>query len=245
MIRPTNTISQQHRYSQFAAFDIDVAPTTTDESAGWRGNRPFSIACAAIWMTDAQRPQVFYGAHGKSGRPAPRMNRVEVRRLVSYMSDLVARGFTLVSWSAMPLDWDILATESGEHTTCRQLALRHVDMMFHVICARGHRLSLNKAARGMGVADQVNGRNPERLWTRGHFDAVLGHLTHDVRVTLDLAHKCQDTGWVRWTSCAGRDAYLQLPEGWLNVRNARHLPLPDVSGLESPASRRALTAWMN
>jgi hypothetical protein len=173
------------------------------------------------------------------------MSRVEVRRFINYLADVYARGYTLVSWDAMRVDWDILAAESNDRTACRRLALSHVDMMFHVVCARGHHLSLAKAARGMAVARQMNGRSPERLWASGNFSAALGHLNHDVRVTLELAHRCREEGVLRWTSRAGRPASMPMRDGWLTVREARHLPPPDVSGLESPASRRSLVAWMN
>jgi len=231
--------------TKFAAFDIDTCPVDVDETTNWRNQNPLGVTCAAVWMTDARRSQVFYGASRNGGVPRPRMSRSEVRRFVQYLADLVGRGYRLLSWNATALDWDVLAAESGQFDTCRRLALSHVDMMFHVVCVRGHRLSLHKAARGMGVADQLSSRDPERLWSLGHFDAVLGYLRHDARVTLELAHKSQDAGWMRWTSRAGRDAYLPLPDGWLTVRDANHLPKPDVSGLDFPTSRRSLTSWMN
>ena len=40
----------------------------------------------------------------------------------------------------------MLAEESGSGDPCRELALGHVDMMFHIFCEKGFPVSLEKAA---------------------------------------------------------------------------------------------------
>ncbi len=42
---------------------------------------------------------------------------------------------------------------------CRTLTLGHVDMMFHVLCKLGYGVSLDAAARGMGLAGKPEGMN--------------------------------------------------------------------------------------
>ena len=242
MIRPAIKKTYTRRHANFAAFDI--LTTAANHQGNLRHHHPLGIACAAVWTTGAKRSSVWYGL--RSGRgPTPRMNRSEVRRLVYYLEELVTRGYTLVTWNGTGFDWNILATESGEYAMCRQLARQHVDMMFHVVCARGHRLSLHKAVRGMGVAKQANKWDAEQLWSDGEYGKVLKRLSEDVHSTLDVAHESERRRSLDWLSGAGRKTSLSLPNGWLSVREAIHLPPPNVAGLESPASRHAAVAWMN
>ena len=42
---------------------------------------------------------------------------------------------------------------------CRQIALDHVDMMFHFYATLGYPLSLDKAAHGMGTPGKPEGMN--------------------------------------------------------------------------------------
>jgi hypothetical protein len=38
---------------------------------------------------------------------------------------------------------------------------------------------------------------------------------------------------------------MPLPRGWLTVREAMRLPLPDTSWMPRPISRRRFTGWLN
>ena len=79
------------------------------------------------------------------------MSREEAAALVRYLSEQVEHGHTFVTWNGLGFDLDVLAEESGLFDCCRALALAHVDMMFHVLCRLGYGVSLDAAARGMGV----------------------------------------------------------------------------------------------
>jgi hypothetical protein len=243
MIRALRSTSRYQRHSHFAAFDILTAASEGHQD--WSSHRPLGIACAAVWTTGARRPSLWYGVQPGRQSPTPQMQRGQLRRLVNYLEELISRRYTLVTWNGTGFDWNVLASESGERETCRQLARRHVDMMLQVVCARGHRLSLQKAARQMGVAKHAGSWNPEAKWAAGQYRDVLDQLSHDVRVTLDLAHACQERRRLEWISKAGRSTSMPLPHGWLSVREALNLPVPDVSGLQNPASRTALTDWLN
>ena len=43
-------------------------------------------------------------------------------RLVRYLEDQVAQGYTLLTWNGLGFDLDILAEESGMLPNCRRLA---------------------------------------------------------------------------------------------------------------------------
>lgn len=229
---------------RFAAFDVELA-TAGERPDGSDG--PIAVACAAVLTDDMPRPVLWYGTAPRRDKPWPHLSHVEVRRLLNYLRELSGRGYTLVTWNSMGFDWDLLASESQDRSMCRQLALRHVDMMFHIVCVRGHRLSLSRAAHGMQVAGrntQVGGTESQRMWAQGQHLSALGQLSQDVRITLDLADKCEQLQELRWEAHSGRPASLKLPQGWLTVEEAREIPPPDVSGLQRPVSRASLTAWM-
>lgn len=57
------------------------------------------------------------------------MSRDDAAELVNFLAEAADSGSTILTWNG--LDFDILAEESGMVEECRQLALAHVDMMFH------------------------------------------------------------------------------------------------------------------
>ena len=87
------------------------------------------------------------------------MSRKEAAALVRYLSEKVEHGYTLLTWNGVGFDLDVLAEESHLLAECRTLAIAHVDMMFHVLCKLGHGVSLDAAARGMGVNGKPEGMN--------------------------------------------------------------------------------------
>jgi hypothetical protein len=171
------------------------------------------------------------------------MNPRESREFLGMLADLAHDGYTLVTWDGMRRLWNGLAWASGDRVLCRQLASAHVDMMFHLVCVRGHRLSLSRAAEEMGLSTVPTDRRNE-LWQSGQWFTLLEHVAQDAQTTLKLAERCQLLGKMLWRAGSGQIASLSLPEGWLCVNDALRLPTPDVAGLYRPASRRALTAWM-
>ena len=230
---------------RFAAFGlIPFSMPSENPSSTYR---PPAVACAAIWTSDARRPTFWYGASGVD-EFAPYLQRRDVRRLVQQLGELAGRGYTLLTWDAMRSDWDLLASQAQDRVFCRQLASQHVDMVFHVVCARGHRLSLEHAAYGMELTlerPDAHRTTASQRWSEKNYRPALESLSQHVRLTIDLAHVCQEQGLVAWESQSGRRTQLELPQGWLTVAEALQLPTPDVSGLDRPLCRKTFTAWMS
>ena len=89
---------------------------------------------------------------------------------------------------ALGFDFDILAEESGMLEECRDLAVSHVDMMFHVFCQLGYGVGLDAAARGMELAGKSKGMSgvlAPVLWAEGRREEVLEYVAQDVRTTLE------------------------------------------------------------
>ena len=187
--------------------------------------------------------------HGKTeaGAPAGKMSREEARELVRRLAQLVEEGYTLLTWNGLGFDFNILAEESGARDECKQLALGHVDLMFHVFCDRGYPVALDKAAQALGVPGKPQGMSgllAPRLWAQGKFQEVLDYVAQDVRIALGVALKCEERRKFEWITQKGSKSTLHLPRGWLTVGDALKLPQPDTSWMSNPISRSEFTGWI-
>lgn len=232
---------------RYLAFDIETAKILPDAVTDLLAHRPLGISCAAAVAADINPPLVWHG-RSKSGRPARQMSQYEAQALVRDLSSLVSGGYTLLTWNGLKFDFRILAEESGMQPECERLALEHVDMLFHTVCALGHRLSLQSAAEGMGVRGKLGGLSgPEApvLWAAGKHGDVLDYVVQDVRTILELAHACETRHEMVWITRRGTRSGMALPDGWLNVMQSSALPQPDTSWMADPPRRRDFTDWIS
>jgi hypothetical protein len=231
---------------KYLAFDIETAADIPGTDFNWRPHRPIGITCAAIATSDVPQPVIW---HGKTdgGTPAPRMARDEAREIVKSLTAKVAEGYTIVTWNGLGFDFDVLAEESDAAELCRELALGHIDMMFHVLCEKGFPVSLEKAATAMGVAGKLEGLSgwqAPRLWAKGEHQKVLDYVAQDVRVALQVAHAAEGRNSFSWTTQKGTVSSLPLKRGWLSVREALKLPEPDTSWMSEPIPRKSFSGWL-
>ena len=232
---------------RYVAFDIETA-AVVPEGADWRDGRPLGITCAAIaWELpdDSICTQVRHGRN-PDGSPAPYLSQAECADIVQALQTAVAHGYTLLTWNGLGFDFEILAEESGLRGECAALALGHVDMMYQVLCLKGYPLSLNAAAKGLGLVGKtegVDGAQAPMLWAEGKHAEVLEYVQQDVRTTLEVALAVEKRRGLRWTSKAGKLQTLPIAQ-WLTVAEARQLPLPDTSWMATPLDRHDFAAWM-
>ncbi|MGA2267909.1 MAG: ribonuclease H-like domain-containing protein [Bryobacteraceae bacterium] len=230
---------------RFLAFDIETAKVVPEDVSDILAYRPLGIACAAATANDLPEPLVWHG-RDKSGRPSGQMTREEAARLVDDLAAHTSQGYTLVTWNGLGFDLNVLAEESGHAKECALLAASHVDMLFHVLCSRGHLVSLQKAAEGMrlpGKQAGVSGAVAPAMWAAGKYEEVLNYCIQDVRLTLQLAEACERSRQMTWITRRGSPGQMALPGGWLTVREARALPLPDTSWMSDPPSRDRFLGW--
>ena len=207
------------------------------------------ITCAALGLSDMPEPKIFQGA--------PQMSRAACAELVRELQNVIANGYTLVTWNGTAFDFFILADESGMPRECAELALAHVDLMAIVTFLRGHWLGLQKALVGAGIAGkkkevvlndgtrlyEMTGARAPQLWRDGEYEAVLSYLREDVMPLLELARIVHNTKQIRWTSNQGRPNVVQVPKLW-TVRECFQLPEPNTSWMRDPAQRAQLVEWM-
>ena len=231
---------------KYLAFDLEIAKEIP-EGGDWRANSPLGISCAATLASDTSELVTWHGETPNSD-PSGRMSREEVGTMVKALMAMVDAGYTLVTWNGLAFDFPVLAEESGLDSECQGLAANHVDMMFHLFCVKGYRLSLNAAAKGMGLAGKtpgMTGADAPKLWAEGKYRQVLDYLAQDVRTTLDLTLVCEQRRALLWTSQRGNPMELGLPRGWLTVQGAVKLPEPDTSWMTNPPRRGEFTAWLS
>jgi hypothetical protein len=229
------------------AFDIETAKDIPEADFNWRPHRPLGIACAAALKCDAKEPLLWHGKN-KDGTPSQRMSQSEARNVVGELIKLVEQGYTLLTWNGLGFDLDILAEESGAWAECKELALNHVDMMFHVFCDRGVPVALDKAAEALKIPGKppgISGLLAPRLWAEGRHQEVLDYVAQDVRITLEIALKCDQLRKFQWLTRKGTKSSMDLPQGWLTVRDALRMPEPDTSWMENPIPRHQFTHWLN
>jgi hypothetical protein len=231
---------------KFLAFDIETATEAAGDDFDWHTQRPLGIACAAALPSDAETPHLWHGVTNE-GQPAPRLTRQEARKLLRDLVDMVADGYTLVTWNGLGFDLEVLAEESGELARCRDLARAHVDLMFHLFCVKGFPVALERAAMALGISGKPAGMSgilaPQR-WAAGQYQEVLDYVAQDVRITLQVAELCQQRRRFRWVTRKGAVTTMDLPQGWLTVDQAFRLPEPDTSWMSHRIPRHRFTQWL-
>jgi hypothetical protein len=230
----------------YLAFDIETAKDVPGEDFNWRPHRPLGISCAATLASDEGEPTLWHGRTADQS-VAPQMNREEVEELGRHLLQKQAEGYRVLTWNGLGFDFDILAEESSSHKLCSQCALDHVDMMFQVFCTLGYPIALDKAAQGMGLPGKppgMSGVKAPKLWANGQFETVLGYVAQDVRVTLSVALACEQRRELSWITRKGTRSSMPLKGGWICVKEALRLPLPDTSWMSVSIPRRDFTAWL-
>jgi hypothetical protein len=231
---------------KYLAFDIETAKDVPGVDFDWKPHRPLGISCIASQSTEDAEPRVWL-TRSEEGTPAPQMSRADVAAFVQHLAGAVRDGLTPLSWNGLAFDLDVLAEESGLAGECRALARGHVDMMFHVFCAKGFRVALKSAASGLrlpGKLAGVEGIQAPSLWAAGKFDTVIDYVAQDVRTTLAVARESEKRGAFAWTTRKGTVSSMPLPRGWLTVDEALRLPVPDTSWMSDPPSREEFMAWL-
>jgi hypothetical protein len=232
--------------TKYLAFDIETRKIIPDGSSNLYAYRPLGITCAALLPSDTKKVDVFYGVDSK-GCINDQMSSKEAANLVKSLTKKVEEGYRILTWNGLGFDFDILAEESGLFDECRRLAIDHVDMMFHVFCELGYGVSLDRAAKAIGLSGKTEGMNgalAPRLWAEGRQQDVIHYVIQDVRTTLELALVCENQRRLRWITQRGKIGELPLHEGWLSVRNAMNLPEPDTSWMTNPWSRKKFLGWL-
>lgn len=230
---------------KYLAFDIETAKILPEDFGDLHDHRPLGITCMATWCSDESAAVTFFSKN-EDGTPEPQMTRQDLTACVDHLKRKSNSGYSILTHNGLGFDFDILAEESGQTNACRDLALGHVDMMFHFFCGKGFSIGLNAAANAIGIGKPTNvdGSVAPQLWKGGDYQTVLDYVAQDCRLTLDVAEASEKSQRISWITRRGTTSSFELPVGWLTVEAAAKLPLPDTSWMDNPWPRSKFTAWL-
>lgn len=231
---------------KFCSFDIEIAQQIPEGEKDWKQHRPLGISCAATVNTGDERPTLWWdGMYSDGTHYGPKMTRDQCQELVRYLSTQRSRSYVPLTFNGLGFDFDVLAEESGMFEECRDLALNHVDLMFHFFCVKGFAIGQDAACRGMGLEGKPEGMHgalaPE-LWAAGEHQKVLDYVSSDATQLLRLAELVARRGWLTWNTKRGTPANMVIKE-LLTVNEAMELPEPDVSWMDAPWPRSKFYGW--
>ncbi len=231
--------------NKYCSFDIETAKILPEDFGDLHDHRPLGISCAALWCEDKKQAEVYYSKNSE-GDAAEKMSVDDLSRFVDILIEKTNQGYTIVTHNGLGFDFDILAEESERFNDCRQLAMNHIDMMFHFFCGKGFGIGLNAAAKSIGISKpaNINGSVAPQLWKEGNYQQVLDYVAQDCRLTLDIAIAGVKNKKITWITRKGSTSYYSLPTGWLSVTEALNLPLPDTSWMDNAWERSKFTAWL-
>lgn len=229
---------------KYCGFDIETAKILPEDFGDLHHHRPLGISCTAIWCEDKDKSEVFYSKNS-NGDAAEKMSVDDLSQFVDVLIEKIRQGYTIVTHNGLGFDFDILAEESERFDDCRELALNHIDMMFHFFCGKGFPIGLNAAAKSIGISKSKNidGAIAPQLWKDGKHQQVLDYVTQDCRLTLDIASTSEKNKKITWVTQKGGASSFALPMGWLSVNEAMNLPLPDTSWMDNAWERSKFTGW--
>lgn len=236
---------------RFLAFDLEIASDIPTGIQDWHPLAPLGITVAAT-VSDLHGGVVaHYGTKinwgDKTTVAREKMTKSDAVDLVDYLSNATREGFTILTWNGLSFDFDVLSIESGLKEECAELALHHVDMMFHIFCVKGFAVGLDNATKAMKTnrkTEGVHGDMAPQMWRDGKFKEVIEYVGQDVRATLDLGQTCELEKVLRWITKRNTTGYMPLQQGWLTVEEALKLPEPDTSWMTEPWPRSKFTSWL-
>ena len=125
----------------------------TPHGEDWEQHRPLGISCAAF-VSRSQSKVFAADPHNDQMTPD------QVTEMVDWMDNLERHGAVFVTWNGLYFDWQVIAEESNAADKCQALALNHVDMMYHLFCAKG--LSTEFDLGSVGHARRIQNRKHDR-----------------------------------------------------------------------------------
>ncbi len=199
---------------------------------------------AKIWTAAPLHPE-----HEERGF-ADCMTPDEVEKMMLTLLLYQDEGHKVVTWNGAGFDFRLMCQFGRSKTSLyKRLALHHVDLAFHMFCARGFMTSLDNACRSNGLkgkTEGIDGAAAVALWQKGYEgqSEVIRYCANDAAITGQLYDKVETQRYLKWRSKAsGRLNFWWLQGPPLTVTQALSLPIPDTSWMKEPWSRGKFIKW--
>lgn len=226
---------------KYIALDLEISTPIPEGATDWQLYRPFGVACVVTKGSDHQYPLMWF----EPGFGL-RMTAALFLQLAMYLDGMIRKGYTLLTFNGAGFDFNVLQ-EEYPGGAWGKLAPIHVDLFFHIFCAKGYCRGLDTLARGAGLTGKpegVDGARAPQMWLDGRYHEVLDYCAADVEMTLGLAEAGEGQGCVRWLAKSGKEDGIDLVDGWLTVGQAMRLPEPDNSWMSNPWPRSKFIGWL-
>jgi len=231
------------------AFDLEIVKEIP-EGVNWKDVRPLGISCVATLLNSQPLSMLWYRGYEDLSPSNGGMSIVELQKLLSSLIEATIHGYKILSWNGLSFDFPVLAEESGMYEECKELALNHIDMMFHFFCIKGYMLGLDTAAQGLGLHGKMAGMSGAKapiLWASPDLAdrlKVLRYVHQDAVSTLEVYEESVKQKGIKWISKSGRQNVCWIPSGWKTVKECLDLPLPDTSWMDKPMQREQFMEWI-
>jgi len=237
--------------AKLLAFDTEISKPIVDMKR-WRCERPVGISCGATFTSDNDI-RSWHGGEQPDGRLQGQMPTTKCRELARYLLEMHASGYTILTWNGLEFDFDILAEECQDEALRKdlaKLALNHIDILFAIFSETGSMVSLDAAAKGMGIPGKaygLTGEDAPKLWkqSREMQEKVLKYNAQDVRLTMALHNVIYEKGYLQWTTRRGRlKQWKPTKDSIPTVALALTGPEPDTSWMTEPVTRLDFCKWI-
>jgi hypothetical protein len=230
------------------AFDLEIVKDIP-QGDDWKTIRPLGISCAAACDNNSEDVLLWYHGWLDKTPIEGAMTKEELEPMLNYFKFRSGEGYKVLTWNGLQFDFDVLAEESGNYETCKQLALEHIDMMFQIFCLKGYPLGLNTVAHGLGLSGKTEGMHGDlapQMWANSEEDRwkVLEYVKQGAITTWEVFLESSKRKSINWISRSGKYQYMTIPE-WKSVSECLKYPEPDTSWMSSPMKRESFLEWTN
>lgn len=203
---------------------IDIE-TVNEIPDTWNAN-PSALPIACIGVKIDDKSVLIYNNTEKNGEA---MTQNQVEHVIDKLLEYDSLNCKIVSFNGSGFDIKLLAqymkSDKNKYMKVRKMNLNHIDLMFLVVCNRGHPAGLSKITEAMGVGKKSlegGGLESVKLWAAGKYEDVYNYNTKDVELLYDLFKEVNKTKTIQFMSKAGNR--IKFPVEVLTVSDAYNLP---------------------
>lgn len=169
------------------AFDIEIERSIPEGCQDWFSLGKLGITCASTIAstTDGSTEARLWWGGKSNGCYRNHMHPGEVGDLLAYLRIMSEDGYLVTTWNGTGFDFRVLSMEV-EHPAlvqqCKQLALGHWDMAFHMYWDMGYMIGLDRMAKSLGLVGKKEGMQgalAPAMWGQCMFRDVLDYVMMD------------------------------------------------------------------
>lgn len=226
---------------EYIGIDIETLKKAPDNEDG---DFNLGIACISIYNSETLESKVWYN-EGK-------LNENKIKECIDYLLKNSNKKTRITSYNGCGFDFKVIfnSLEDEKYKNyVKNLAMKHVDIAFQMLCEKGYMTSLNSASLGCGFEEKtMNGADVPELWEKGEYDKITKYCKDDAKITTLVAKYIEKNNRLEWTSKSGNLSkwFPVFYKGrLLSVKNSLKVKEPDVSWMsKEPWKREKFTNWI-